>query len=31
VGNSPKDASAFVEADAERWQGVIEKIGLQAE
>jgi tripartite-type tricarboxylate transporter receptor subunit TctC len=31
VGNSPKDASAFVEADAKRWQGVIEKIGLKPE
>ena len=31
VGNSPKDASAFVEADAKRWQSVIEKIGLKPE
>jgi tripartite-type tricarboxylate transporter receptor subunit TctC len=31
VGSSPKDASAFVEDDARRWQSVIEKIGLQAE
>ena len=31
VGSSSKDASAFVEADARRWQSVIEKIGLQAE
>jgi tripartite-type tricarboxylate transporter receptor subunit TctC len=31
VGNSPKDASAFVEDDARRWQSVIAKIGLQAE
>jgi tripartite-type tricarboxylate transporter receptor subunit TctC len=31
VGNSPKDASAFVEADASRWQSVIEKIGLKPE
>jgi tripartite-type tricarboxylate transporter receptor subunit TctC len=31
VGSSPKDASAFVEADARRWQRVIETIGLQPE
>jgi tripartite-type tricarboxylate transporter receptor subunit TctC len=31
VGNSPKEASAFVEADARRWQAVIEKIGLKPE
>jgi tripartite-type tricarboxylate transporter receptor subunit TctC len=31
VGSTPTDASAFVEADAKRWQSVIEKIGLQAE
>ncbi|HYJ58809.1 MAG TPA: tripartite tricarboxylate transporter substrate binding protein [Methyloceanibacter sp.] len=31
VGSSPKDASAFVEDDAKRWHGVIEKIGLQPE
>jgi tripartite-type tricarboxylate transporter receptor subunit TctC len=31
VASSPKDAAAFVEADAKRWQAVIEKIGLQAE
>ena len=31
VGSSPKDASAFVEDDARRWQSVIERIGLQAE
>jgi tripartite-type tricarboxylate transporter receptor subunit TctC len=31
VGNSPNDASAFVEADARRWQSVIEKIGLEPE
>lgn len=31
VGNSPNDASAFVEADAKRWQSVIETIGLQPE
>jgi len=27
VGSRPKDASAFVEAEARRWQGVIEKLG----
>jgi tripartite-type tricarboxylate transporter receptor subunit TctC len=31
VGSAPKDASAFVEDDARRWQSVIEKIGLRAE
>jgi tripartite-type tricarboxylate transporter receptor subunit TctC len=31
VGNAPKDASTFVEADAKRWQNVIEKIGLTAQ
>lgn len=31
VGNSPQEASAFVEADARRWQAVIEKIGLKPE
>ena len=31
VGNTPNEASAFVEADARRWQAVIEKIGLKPE
>lgn len=31
VMSSPKDATAFVEADAKRWRAVIEKIGLQPE
>jgi len=31
VGNSPMEASAFVEDDARRWHGVIEKIDLQPE
>jgi tripartite-type tricarboxylate transporter receptor subunit TctC len=31
VGNSPEAASVFVEADARRWQAVIEKIGLKPE
>jgi tripartite-type tricarboxylate transporter receptor subunit TctC len=31
VGNSPSEASAFVEADAKRWQSVIETIGLKPE
>lgn len=31
VGSSPQDAAAFVEEDASRWRGVIEKIGLQPE
>jgi tripartite-type tricarboxylate transporter receptor subunit TctC len=31
VGSAPSDAAAFVEADARRWQSVIEKIGLRPE
>lgn len=31
VGSSPTDASAYVDADARRWSGVIKKIGLQPE
>lgn len=31
VGNSPTEASAFVEDDARRWHRVTEKIGLQPE
>jgi len=31
VASYPRDASAFVEDDARRWQSVIEKIGLRAE
>jgi tripartite-type tricarboxylate transporter receptor subunit TctC len=31
VGNSPKEAAAFVEADSARWQAVIEKVGLKPE
>jgi tripartite-type tricarboxylate transporter receptor subunit TctC len=31
VGNSPGDATAFVAAEAKRWQNVIETIGLKPE
>jgi tripartite-type tricarboxylate transporter receptor subunit TctC len=31
VGNSPTEASSFVEDDARRWRSVTEKIGLQPE
>jgi tripartite-type tricarboxylate transporter receptor subunit TctC len=31
IGNAPKAAAAFVDEDAKRWQGVIERIGLKPE
>jgi hypothetical protein len=31
IASSPQDAAVFVEADAKRWQLVIERIGLRPE